>query len=297
MNNREALNILEKNKKGIEMQRQSEANTSPQQYRWKNLIELRKSLNNLSKIEFLREEIENFKLASPLFGTSSDTLLISSSDDTKAYNFINSLKTGLYYLEGYVSNSLKVTPHNTVAIKLPEIKSFEDLAKVSNELKKSFEIPLRDSSENGDLKIISAEEGSIWLYVEILAGINLIAGICWSAAVIRKKMAEARIYEEHTKTLGLKNESLQLFVDAQKQQLQNILQAEAESIAAKNYSAMDNEAIERLKLSITTVVDLLDKGTIILPANNDDKELKKLFPDYSQLSLIESTIRQLQKPN
>ena len=110
--------------------------------------------------------------------------------------------------------------------------------------------------------------------------------------MIKKKRAEAKIFEQHTRTLELKNDAISLFLDAQKTQLNNILDAEANAIADKNYNHNDPETIERLKLSINTVSDLMDKGVKILPVN-EDQEIQKQFPDYSKLNLIESSIKQI----
>jgi hypothetical protein len=171
------------------------------------------------------------------------------------------------------------------------VKTFEELIKVANDLKKGIELPIADS-KIGEVNILTAESGSIWLLIYVGAAMNLVAGICWSAAVIRKKFAEAKLFEEHARTLDLKNEALESLVQAQKQQLQNVIQGEAEAIANKNYQEHNNENIERLKLSLTTISELIEKGAIILPAEKNES-ITKLFPDYNNLSLIESTIKKL----
>lgn len=146
------------------------------------------------------------------------------------------------------------------------------------------------------LKNKGADRGSIIFYVSLgaAAAVKLIGVICWSAAVIRRKRAEARILEEHAKTLQLKNESLRDLIEAQREQLRNITQGEAERIVRTHYDQNDPEAVERLKLSINSISELIDRGVTILP-NGNDRETLKSFPDYSQLSLIESTIKQLKK--
>jgi hypothetical protein len=259
------------------------------------LIILRECIKMLENIDLLTPEINELK-KSILFQTYSDEQYFTASDNTKITIIVDKLKIGIEYLLRY-SKQID-NPQNGLFIKLPEIQTFEDLSKVSNDLKKAIEIPVIDQNDGGYVKIETAESGSIWLIISIgsLSAVNLIGAICWSAAVIRKKKAEAKIFEEHAKTLGLKNESLQIVIDAQKIQIKNIIEAEAEEIAKGHYKLNDPEVINRLKLSLNTVNDLIDRGTQILPSS-DNKETIKSFPDYSNLNLIESAIKKLQSEN
>jgi hypothetical protein len=182
-----------------------------------------------------------------------------------------------------------------ISIKLPELNSFDTLSKISNELKKAIELPINDSGiENGKTEIISAERGSIWLNIGLgtVAAVKLVASITWAATYIRKKKAEAKIFEEHAKTLELKNDALHSIVDAQKQQLNNILQAEALAIISEQYNHNDPETLKRLELSINTTADLIDRGVKILPTS-ENESVKELFPDYKNLNLIQSAIKQI----
>ena len=174
-------------------------------------------------------------------------------------------------------------------------RSGDSLSKISNELKKAIELPINDSGiENGKTEIISAERGSIWLNISLgtVAAVKLVASITWAATYIRKKKAEAKIFEEHAKTLELKNEALSSIVDAQKEQLSNILQAEAIAIISEQYNHNDPETLKRLELSINTTANLIDRGVKILPTT-ENESIKELFPDYKNLNLIQSAIKQI----
>ncbi|MBS4063365.1 MAG: hypothetical protein KGZ74_02345 [Chitinophagaceae bacterium] len=91
-------------------------------------------------------------------------------------------------------------------INIPELKSFDELSKFSVDLKKGIELPVIEKEIQGQVEIVSAGNGSIVLYVTLgtILAVKLIAGVCWAAAVIRKKNVEANIFEQHAKTLKLK---------------------------------------------------------------------------------------------
>ena len=172
------------------------------------------------------------------------------------------------------------------------------MGKLSNELKKAIEIPVNEQDKGGKINIQYAEPGSIWLIISVgtSAAVNLIAGLSWASAVYRKKRAEAKMFEEYAKTLELKNQALEDLVEAQKTQLKHILNSEAEEIAKGHFKSSSQETIERLKLSIGSISNLIDRGSQILPSS-DDKDVIKLFPDYLNLDLIESKIKKLKSEN
>jgi hypothetical protein len=261
----------------------------------KNLKSLKDAILQLEDIDLIKEDIDILKNSS-LFSNNKDEDYFNSLQNSLIDLSTKRLNIGLHFLLKYREQN--PSPELGLFVRLPEIQNFDDLAKASNDFKKALEMPINDQQDGGYVKIETAEPGSIWLILSVgaMSAVNLIGAICWAAAVIRKKKAEAKIFEEHTRTLELKNDSLQIFVEAQKQQLKNILQGEAEAIAKNHYSSNDPEVISRLKLSISTVSDLIDRGSQILPSS-DNVETLKSFPDYTKLHLIESTIKKLQNEN
>lgn len=262
-------------------------------YHASNLSNLRSYINSLEKIKYLKDDVDAIK-KTWLYTYSGDTRNISGSQKSEVENNLSIIKVKLLVLRDISEDLSFFMRDDLLFIKKPELQSFDELSKFSSDLKKGIELPITNEDIQGKIKIVGADQGSIIFYVAVgtILAIKLIAGICWAAAVIRRKNAEAKIYEEHTRTLELKNDILNTFIEAQKTQLKNILDSEAQAIADKYYPHKDPEAIERLKLSISTVSDLIDKGTKILPMSEND-EIQKAFPDYSKLNLIESTIKQI----
>ena len=292
MNNREIYNIAKDNLDNLTFT-YNYVNGADNPYQVSGLNKLRNSILAFDKIPFLKEPIEKLKNGF-LFTSTGDKLSLNASNHTILQDFVKNLVTGLSFFVMQFESNYNIESETTLAIKLPPIKTFNDLSKTANDFKKAIEIPLLDSKIDSELDIKTAEPGSIWLMVSVgtTIAINLIGGIAWAAAVIKRKNAEAKIFEEHARTLELKNDQIDLYVSAQKTQLENILQNEAEAIASKHYSAQEPETIERLKLSISTVADLIDKGAKILPTSKSD-DIKQLFPEYGKLSLIESAIKKI----
>jgi len=297
MNIKEALDKIERNLSKLKFTSEFVSlQTSDLKYTAKNLVKLKEAINELSDIDFVKPQINALK-SSALLKNHKDEDAFTSPENEKITRIVDELRIGLTFLLSYY-NSVVTGGENVIEIKLPETKSFDELSKVSNDLKKAIEFPILDSNTDGNVEILTAENGSIWIIISVgtLAAVKLVASICWAAAVIRKKMAEAKIFEAHARTLDLKNEALSALVDAQNNQLQNIIQAEAEAIASKHYNNSDPETISRLKLSLETTADLIDRGSKILP-NSKVEEINKAFPDYNKLELIESSIKQISSGN
>lgn len=266
-------------------------------YQASGLNILRRSINVIEDLPYISNEIAVLK-NSWLFQSTGDGQKITSNQNSEVENAIKSLRIKLETFKEIAETSKLFNGSDTILIRIPEINSFDNLQKYANDFKKAIEIPILDESIGGNATILSADEGSIIFYVSLgaVAAVKLVAGICWAAAVIKKKKAEANIFELHAKTLELKNDALSIFVEAQKIQMKNILDAEATAIANKEYNHAEPETIERLKLSIATVAELIDKGVQILPVSKDE-DIQKSFPDYKKLDLIESTIKQISQNN
>lgn len=292
MNVKEILSKINNSIKYIDFNASYNSGNTEKPYTAKNLTQLKDVVNELSDVDFIKDQIQALK-ATKLFENYKDEDIFTSSDHLKIQSIVNELKIGLKFLINYYYSTNNYTDE-VIHIKFPEIENFDDLSKTSNELKRAIEIPINESNTSGNVAILTAEKGSIWLIVSlgVASAVNLVAAICWSAAVIRRKNAEAKIFEAHAKTLELKNDALDILVKAQKEQISNILTAESEAILSKYYDHNDPETLARLKLSVTTVADLIDRGAKILP-NSEKDDIKKLFPDYNNLNLISSTIKQL----
>lgn len=295
MNIKETAEIFKQNYDNLIFKSEYNSGNSEKPYTAKDLTKLREAVLNLENIDIISSEINEIK-KTLLFANYKDQEIFSHVQNSIISENVFKLKTGLEFLIRY--NSQIEISENGLFIKLPEIQNFDDLSKVSNDFKKAIELPIADQNDGGFVKIETAESGSIWLIISVgtFSAVNLIAAICWSAAVLKKKRAEAKIFEEHAKTLSLKNESLEILVNAQKVQIKNILESEAEEIANEHFTLKDPEVINRLKLSINTVNDLIDRGAKILPSS-DNKDVMRTFPDYSNLNLIESTLKKLQSEN
>lgn len=254
----------------------------------------RKNIERLEQVQPLVLTIEKLKSTS-LFKLTGDQITVTTSQASEIDLILSDLESKIDLVGQMIRSSKLFGQEDLLSIRLPDFRSFDELAKYSKDLQKAIEIPITDEAINGEVNIIGADQGSVILYVALgtIAAVKLVAGICWSAAVIKKKNAEANMFIEHAKTLELKNEALDAIVEAQKIQLKNIAEAEATALANGMLNHNDPETIGRLKLSMDIIANMIDKGAKIIPMTKNE-DIQKSFPNYNALDLIESSIRQIQ---
>lgn len=289
----EYYDLISKSLPSLQFESEFASSNIASSYTGRNLIALRQTIREISEVPYIEQEVGALS-ESWLFDSPANSQRITPAQEVSIRTLVNELRIKLTLLKQIAESSQLFNKEDIVLISIPEIQSFDNLAKLANDFKKVIEIPILDEKVKGKVNILSAAEGSIILYVGlgVASAVTLIARISWSAAVLRRKSAEAKMYEQYAKTLDLKNEMLSTLINAQKVQMKNILDAEANSIANKSYNHNDPETIERLKLSISTASELIEKGVKILPLSKDS-EVQKSFPNYNELHLVESTIKQL----
>ncbi len=126
------------------------------------------------------------------------------------------------------------------------------------------------------------------------AAVELVGGLAWAAAVVFKKIQEGRLIEEHVKSLKIKNDSLKEIQNKQKEQLAELVEAEAENLVNEIFSENKIEKIERIKHSIKLLAEMLEKGAEVHPALNQPESVKNLFPDIKNLQSLETRIKKLE---
>jgi hypothetical protein len=184
---------------------------------------------------------------------------------------------------------------NGISIRLPPIKDFDELAGVANELKKAIAIPISEAEIGGTVSIEAADTGSVWLYVALgtPTALTLVAAMAWAAAVIFKKWQEALVNREYLKSLRIQNETFQNIADAQKTTIDLLMLEEVKKIDDEFFEKRDPERVERLRLAVNTLTELVQRGLVIEPSMLSSEQASNLFPDMHALKFQPSLTKQI----
>lgn len=266
-------------------------------YELKGLNNIREFIRIIDSLKLFTKVIDELK-QSVLFTTASDSMRAQPGEAQKIEKNLSLLKE---LVLNFLDILLKTVPEeniDSINIKLPEVKDFDDLSKISRDIHIGLSQVILNDEIKGQTKIVSVENGSIWLNVIVgTTAVSVVASLAWSAAVIYKKVQEGKLLEQQIRGLKVKNESLEDILKAQKAETALMIQAEAEYINSQHFKENNPENIERIKNSISTFADLIGKGAEIQPALIAPETVANLFPDSTNVLNIESKIKKLANPS
>lgn len=274
------------------------AETSPQssQMKLSNLINIRSVINDIRTLNLFDGLVDSL-IKSAIYTTANDQMTIQAQEGKDIVSNLTLLKT---LSTNFLNALLTTVPEediNSINIKLPPVNDFDELSKVSREIHLGLTQVIYNDEINGQTKIVSVENGSIWLNVFVGASaVTVIASLVWASAVIFKKILEGKLLAEQVRGLKVKNDSLEDILKAQKEETNLMIQAEAENISSEHFRENTPENIERIKNSITIFADLIGKGAEIHPALVAPENVSNLFPDPTKLVGLESKIKRIANP-
>jgi len=260
-----------------------------------NLDQYRNGISKLEESDLFKKETDNIR-NSPIFKTAKDFINLNLQEGRTLRPQLDELLRISSAVTQTIEQIGGDTETDSVSIRLPDVSDFEDLSKFSADFHKILNQTIVNDQINGQVRIDSVENGSIWLdvYLGSAAAVSLIGGLAWASAVVYKKIQEGRLIEKHVESLGVKNASLKEIQSKQKEALSLMIDAEANNLYNENFEGENNEQIERLKLSIKMFSDLIDKGAEIHPALNQPESVKNLYPKMNNLQSLESKIKKLE---
>lgn len=266
-------------------------------YEISNLKALRTLISDLDSMH-LFEDVTKVLMDSAIFTTSNDTIRVQLNENSIIISQLNLLKSLIENFLEVLKSTVPEESIDSINIKLPTINDFDELSKVSREIHVGLTQVIFNEEVNGQTRIISVENGSIWLNVLVgTTAVTVIASLVWSAAVIFKKIQEGKLLEEQVRGLKVKNESLEDILKAQKAETSLMIQAEAEHLNSEHFKVNAPENIEKIKNSISIFAELIGKGAEIHPALVAPENVSNLFPDPTKLIGLESKIKRLANPS
>lgn len=265
-------------------------------YSVSGLTNLRKAIKELDKTNLFQGKIQRLKNSSWFSGFEDQTDIINS-ENNEITNFISFIQTASQGINEYINLKSKTDEDFILNIYLPNQYTFSDFESLSNELKKGIELPSLDVG--GSSKIISAEPGSIWLVVAFTtsAAIAIVGKIIKIATKANIEIQKGKIFANYAQSLKLSNEMNQTILEAQKKLLDEIIDKEIEEAKKGIDTTDDITKVNRLKLAVKTISELLRREIKFLPSPKMGIDIMENFPDEENSSLIEKEMIKLLSPN
>lgn len=292
MNLREIREVLLKNK-NVARESTIVRHGDSSLYRFTNLEEFRKSIQNLSDISFLMPELKKVK-ATSLYRDNRDELMVSNKENNIIEDSSTLISNQIVGVVKFIDELTKDDQEHLIYIRLPEFSSIDEFISTLSEVKKAVEIPSLEIG--GEAKILNCESGSIWVTILLgsLVSVRLIGKLVKIATDANLEIQKANIFKNYAGNLKLQNDILEQFKEAQDELLKNLIGKGAKEISDNEFQDKDNERIERLKLAIKSISSLLEKGAKFLPSFKSSDEIKQLYPKpEDEIDMIEQNVKSL----
>ena len=216
---------------------------------------------------------------------------------TETRNCVTKLVTAIESLRGFFNDmKLPAPADNQVFVRLSHVENLTELSRQIEILEKALSQTILDSKLGGKLEVASVDNGSVWLLLIVgtPAAVTFIGGLAWAAAVVFKKAQEGLLVQQHVGSLKIKNEALDQIREAQGKLLNEMVEAEARHLDKETYGEDESpERLKRIQFAIESLQTLIEKGAEIHPALNAPEQVSNLFPNFKNLGLVESKIKQI----
>jgi hypothetical protein len=249
----------------------------------------------LSRTKLYEEAINRVK-SSDVYEIANNSAILPMQEGRTLLEELESLRANVLILVQALKTIQGNETETDIFIKLPTINDFDELSEFSKQIQTIFGQVIFNSEVDGELKILGAENGSIWLrvFVKTTLAVQLIGSIAWSSAVVYKKILEGRYMEELIKKESTKSEAIEKLKELRDFEINLLIGIEARHIYDEHFTKEDIDMIERLKRSIKMYTELLDKGVEIQPSLLNEEKVSNLFPDIKNLPSITSKIKQIE---
>jgi hypothetical protein len=276
-----------------------DVSTASGAYLVKGARNLREALYPLERTGLFEAEFRNLR-ETGLFMTLADEVSVGDTAYGQLTKKLSELGSAIQLLMSTLDTvgvTVRDSDENSVALKLPPVKTFEDLGALANDLKKIITIPISEPEIGGEVTITAVDNGSIWLYVLVGTpiAVTMIAGIAAAAAVVYKKFQEGEAFRQYVRNLKIQNDQSELFLEAQKAHIAATVVEEARQLEQNMFASHDPERMKRLEHSIGTTAELIKDGFEINPSILAPEDVKGLFPDFKALRIPGFVSKQIEK--
>lgn len=289
MNLREIRDNLLQNANSLLFSRTDLNRSSGTLFSYSQVSKLRVAIDEINKTGLFTSTINNLK-GTELFSTGGDTVVLDPGVGKKIEKDLNSLREMVIEVGNSLTPLVGEEDENTISIRLPNVYDFDDLSLISKDLQTIFGQVVINKEVNGQVKILSVENGSILFYVSLgtAYAVQLVGYIVTAATRIHSALISNRILSSRAKVANINAERHEFLVEQEEKLLNLYLDIEAESIKRAAVTNPDGDYTERIKNSIKLLRSLMDKNVEVKPLLTASQEVKELFPSNFTLDAMES---------
>lgn len=261
------------------------------------LANFKSSIRKLESISALKQLLKPI-IDSTIFSTDSDEATLTDTEFNKLSKDVLALRNAISAIIS-LAQTEDIEEVDGIRIKLPPFHTFEELQKISGELKLAIDVPLNNSNVAANVDIKRAETGSVWFLVGLgtrLAG-QLLSDLAHLALNVRMKKIEGDKHIEYLKQNQATTEMLNAISEFTKTTVTNYLDEQTAQIQNNYFDRQKaNEAANIIKTATEAYTNLYEKGMIVqsaMPSAVIDESATIKFPSIEKIRALKVGIKQI----
>jgi hypothetical protein len=264
---------------------------------------MRAALERLSAVPSLRKEVAEI-LREPLLGGQGpfSAEVVASLFERK----LSRLRMKAEVLHEAIAGILATEDPLSIAIRLPDARSLDELKTIVHELQHVFEEPVKAvlGSDAGEVRFQGFDVGSEWLELVFTANgaLGLVAGILRTGTWLLKEMTDAERRRAECDVTVASAEVLVKYAELDKMMLDARLAKQAAAIVAEHGATAsrqgsDQELQNIVSRGVQCWANLLGRGAAAVPALSASEEIREVFPAVPQLTMNDIEPKLLNTPS
>jgi len=269
----------------------------PNNMRIGDLVDFRRAIDTLRKTNIFEKNLSQISQFQSVLESAEDLLVFPKIDSQKLLGHVNALKQKAIGINEALSELLPIQSDKTLSIKLPPIKDFSQLSKISERLDKLFDQLFSPISLKGKIEVQNFDTGSEWVEVvfESTKALSILASVAFAAIHIKRERLKNDNLREDIRRKNLSNNLYETLSKELDSELKSNLSQNAIEIAKEACdNPPDHEYTERVKYCINEMKDLVDSGMRLFLTKDAEPGIQSRFPDFSK-PLIEQMIPEIKK--
>lgn len=268
-----------------------------------NSAKLISDLDNLKKIAVLSRYADSLLhlINDASYDDDDECIYLSEEENTDFEDTLYSLKNKIELLIKFCDELNLVSKTSGFDVKMPPTQDLNEFSENINLLSKAISQCPYLVSDTEKIILNKTDIGSIWF--EFAVNSAIASGILFNFAVIIDKCVKVASHilvlkeqEEEYRSVKLKNELLKDLIDNNKKITAALIDTQIKQLQEELPNVqLKGDDIERVRFSLETIVNLMDKGMEFYASIDSPQEIKDLFPTSDELNFLPNKKEKLLK--
>lgn len=281
------------------------AHTAPgreQYYLLENGSMIKVLLIELRSVPSLTEDVESILSSPVMLRSSPKDMPLTSTERSQLSVDLGDIRDRLVTITQLYKDMGLVTSEETLGfdIKLPPGITLDGISKCTHDLDTILNgCPLLRDCES-TVTFTRTDVGSVWFSFAVTgtlvtAFLSGLAHLIDKAIILRSHWLSVRQQEAQARQLGLAEDVAKSMADAFAAVNSKLLEQAVQELSVE-HDIKDPEAQERIRYSIATLSEWMDKGMEIYPSLNAPQDVQLVFPPIERQSLSAQELKMLTSP-